>query len=140
MKTFILSALSLILLYGFLVHLWPKIRSFFMVNIYLKCLSDEATENYFIKQYLKYKDNPKRYNDNYVKTYVDVVECSLNYWKEMLEDAKKDRFKAILAEEIDELDEEINTYQQKFNFWNEALIRVSNDNAVRQYHAKLKNS
>lgn len=138
MKTFFILLLSSILLYGFMVHVWPKIGSFIM-DIYLRCLSDEATENYFIKQYSKYKDNPKHYNDNYVKSYLPVLKCSVDYWNEMLEEAKKERFNAILADEIDELDKEIALYQQKCNFWNEALTRVSNDNAVRQYHASLKN-
>ena len=58
----------------------------------------------------------------------------------MLEEAQEDRFYVNLPEEIAELNKEIELYRQKFQFWSQAFMTVSNDNAVRKYHASLRNS
>lgn len=139
MKTFLIIVCCLILLYGFIKHILPKILTFGL-NIYLSCLSDEKVEAYFVKQYQKYRENPKSFSDTYVESYVGVIQISLNYWEELLEDARQERRFQSSETATAALDEEISFYQQRFDFWNNALIKVSNDNAVRKYHASLKNN
>ena len=61
MKTFLIIVCCLILLYGFIKHILPKILAFGL-NIYLSFLSDEKVEAYFVKQYQKYRENPKSFS------------------------------------------------------------------------------
>lgn len=110
------------------------------VNIYLRFLPDEKVESYFLRQYHQYRANPTNYDDRFVEAYVGVVRCSLDYWEQCLEAVKKDLAAEILESEIQQLEEELKECQQKYNFWNNAYIQVSNDNSVRKYHASLRNS
>ena len=75
-----------------------------------------------------------------MESYIGVIQISLNYWEELLEDAQQERRFQSSEADTAALDEEISFYQQRFDFWNNALIKVSNDNAVRKYHASLKNN
>ncbi len=77
MKTFLIIVCCLILLYGFIKHILPKILAFGL-NIYLSFLSDEKVEAYFVKQYQKYRENPKSFSDAYVESYVGI---GGNCWK-----------------------------------------------------------
>lgn len=139
MKIFLLSIAGLLALYGFVFYILPVLHRF-SLNLYLLCLSDEKAENYFFRQYEKYKRDPNRYNDAYVEAYVDVVQKSREYWNERLRAVNEDLSSCLPDEEVTELEEEHRECLQKFNYWNNAYIRVSNDLSVRQYHASLRNS
>ncbi len=139
MKTLLIIIFICISAYVFLIYVYPKLHQW-CLHIYLSFLPDEKVEEYFVRQYLKYRDNPQDYSDQYVENYIDIVSCSRDYWQHMLEEAQEDRFYVNLPEEIAELNKEIELYQQKSQFWSQAFMTVSNDNAVRKYHASLRNS
>ena len=139
MEKFFWLLAGIIAVIVFLCYVLPVLHRW-VVNLYLRFLSDEKVEDYFLRLYEKYKTNYKSYDDSYVEAYVDVVQRSLNYWQERLTAVKQDLSSEILESEIQELEEELKECQQKFDFWNNAYIRVSNDNAVRKYHASLRNS
>lgn len=137
MKTLILIVVIAFLAFMFLGCVFPKLWSF-IITIYLRLQPDDKTERYFIRQYAKYMKNPNRYNNEYVESYVNVVMRSRDFWREMLNSAQEDRKHAFLPDDINEYDQEIEAYQQKLNFWEQALATVSKDNAVRKYHASLR--
>ena len=118
---------------------FPKYWRLALTFISAFCLMKKL-RRIFVKQYQKYRENPKSFSDAYVESYVGVIQISLNYWEELLEDAQQERRFQSSEADTAALDEEISFYQQRFDFWNNALIKVSNDNAVRKYHASLKNN
>lgn len=139
MKIFLLSITVILALYGFVRYVLPVLHRL-SLNVYLLCLSDEKAENYFFRQFEKYKRDHDKYNDAYVEAYIEVVQNSLEYWNERLRAVNEDLASCLCDEKLTELEEEQRQCLQKYNYWNNAYIRVSNDLSVRQYHATLRNS
>lgn len=134
MKTFFIILLVAGGIYFIAFYLWPLIFS-----LYLRFLSDRILEAYLIKCYRRFKENPRDFNDKYITHLLELATYSSEFWNETKSSAHDLLLQESDIQERAYLQEDILYYDQKIEFWSDALETLQQEIKRREYFNSFRN-